>query len=73
MSTIGMGRYGGRCVRLSTMTTSCRPIDYYYYYLLQLSCHSVAVVLTQVLTKTNESKYTLTKQYKKYSKYNTKQ
>ena len=28
---------------------------YYYYYLLQLSFHSVAVVLTQV---TNKNKYT---------------
>ena len=34
---------------------------YYYYYLLQLSCHSVAVVLTLV---TNKNKYTLAKQYK---------
>jgi hypothetical protein len=32
-----------------------------YYYLLQLSCHSVAVVLTD---KTNKNKYTETKQYK---------
>ena len=29
--------------------------NYYYYYLLQLSCHSVAVVLTLV---TNKNKYT---------------
>jgi len=34
---------------------------YYYYYLLQLSFHSVTVVLTLA---TNKNKYTLTKQHK---------
>ena len=34
---------------------------YYYYYLLQLSCHSVAVVLSLI---TNKNKYTQAKQYK---------
>jgi len=31
---------------------------YYYYYLLQLSCHSVAVVHTLDTDKTNKNKYT---------------
>jgi uncharacterized paraquat-inducible protein A len=34
---------------------------YYYYYLLQLSFHSVAVILTQI---THENKYAYTKHYK---------
>jgi hypothetical protein len=29
----------------------CLDYYYYYYYLLQLSCHSVVVVLTPVQTK----------------------
>jgi hypothetical protein len=40
---------------------SCCYYYYYYYYLLQLSFHSMAVVLTLV---TNKNKYTYTKQYK---------
>ena len=31
---------------------------YYYYYLLQLSFHSVAVVLNSSTDKTNKNKYT---------------
>jgi hypothetical protein len=38
-----------------------RNLYYYYYYLLQLSFHSVAVVLTLV---TNKNKYTQKKRYK---------
>ena len=63
----------GRCVRLSTLSSSCAVVTksvnlnflepsgplqtcngtalFYYYYLLQLSCHSVAVVSTIVQTK----------------------
>ena len=41
------------CVRLNVTFEydKCRPRLYYYYYLLQLSFHSVAVVLTLVQTK----------------------
>jgi hypothetical protein len=57
------------------VTQNCHHVsDYYdYYYLLQLSFHSVAEVLTLV---TNKKKYAQTKQYKnivqtvqKHSKY----
>jgi len=39
------------------MYTSCLYY-YYYYYLQQLSCHSVAVVHTLDIDKTNKNKCT---------------
>jgi hypothetical protein len=44
---------------------------YYYYYLLQLSCHSVAVVLTLVQTKQIRINTQNTIQKAKYKQYNT--
>ena len=58
-------RFGGQC-----RTYYCYYYYYYYYYLMQLSFHSVAVVLTLVQTKLiwiNTHKWNKTKtQYKQF-------
>jgi hypothetical protein len=41
-------------INIASVTKSCVLLYYYYYYLLQLSFHSLAVVLTLV---TNKDKY----------------
>jgi len=54
------------CTNTTTTTTTTTTNNnnnnyyyyYYYYYLLQLSCHSVAVVLTLDTDKTNKNKLT---------------